>query len=191
MKLMHKIILLGLVGAMAAPMVIKGPDGQPLMNISDWMPQNADAIIASVQSIGQSSSSDTAGAGAEIFYKWKDKNDVWQMTEYRPTGLSEDKIETLTIYANANIIQSLDSSTISSALGKGAAVVNQNKAKFTYNPKKSVDLVANDDDDNKGLSLTTVSMKKIPELMNQARNLDTNLQSRREAIDAQIRQSGH
>ena len=36
---MKKIIFVMLAAALIAPMFIKGPDGKPIMTLSDWIPE--------------------------------------------------------------------------------------------------------------------------------------------------------
>lgn len=183
-KLFHKLIVLGLGGALVAPMFIKGPDGQPLMTFADWIPKDAVAMVDQVSTLGKEASGLESKSGKQIFYKWKDESGVWQLTQFRPTHLAASDIEERTIYSNANIIKSLDSSEITTALSSG----EKPKPKFTYNPKpesaiSDEDLKAQED---KGLSLTTVSMKDIPKLINQAKSVDTIMKGRMESINQQV-----
>ena len=176
MKFTHKLILLALGGAMVAPMYIKGPNGKPLMTLDDWIPKDAIAVLdATTESAGEV----VSGSGKQTFYKWKDADGVWQMTQNPPSGLDPSLIEERTIYANANIIKSLDSSEISNALG--ASISEKVKGKFAYNPEAPEDLMEGMDED-KGFSLSTVPIKKIPDLINQAQNIGTSMNARNEAL---------
>lgn len=186
MKFTHKLVLFGLGGALVAPMFIKGPDGKPLMSIDDWIPKDAVALVDKVSDLKDGAPTVESKSGKQKFYKWKDENGVWQMTQYRPKHLAGDAVEERTVYANANIIQSLDSSQISAAL-KSSHSSNQNKAKFTYNPDKPKNLLGEDGEDDSGFSMSTVSMKKIPEMINQAQGLDAKMQQRMKMIDQQSR----
>ena len=170
MKFTHKLILLALGGAMVAPMYIKGPNGKPLMTLEDWIPKDA---VALVDSTTEAASEAVSTSGKQIFYKWKDQNGVWQMTFEPPKGIDPSQIEERIIYANANIMKSLDSSEISKALG------SSQKA-FSYNPEQPDDLLEGMDD--KGFSLSTVPMNKIPDMVNQAQNIGTMMNARNEAM---------
>ncbi|GAA3944312.1 DUF4124 domain-containing protein [Litoribacillus peritrichatus] len=97
MKLMIKLLLLGLVGAIVAPMLIKGPDGRPLMSWQDFF-SSSDSGAASVSSLPQSSS------GVTTVYKWKDAEGQWHFSDKAIEG---ENHETLKYNPNANIIQSL------------------------------------------------------------------------------------
>lgn len=194
MKLLHKLILLGLGGALVAPMYIKGPNGSPLMSINDWIPQDAASLVGKVSDLKsglQDKMQEAEGSGKEIFYKWKDENGVWQMTQYKPAHLAEADIEERVIYANANIIKSLDSSEIASAL---SAPLQEGK-KFSYKPKSKsseatnevADLIETNADDLEGGLVTTVPITKIPQMINDAKNIDTVMQNRMKTIDQSTR----
>lgn len=185
MKFSHFSILAALGAAATAPMFIKGPNGKPLMSLDDWVPKDAIALVDKVSDLtAESKTTDGAASasGKQIFYKWKDENGVWQMTHYRPTHLADEDIDERTIYANANIIQSLSSEQMNSTQAVSAGA---NK-KFSYNPSAPNSLLGDEDDDD-SFSLTTVPMKKIPDLLNQAQGIDATMKQRMEAIDKHSR----
>ena len=96
MKLMIKLMLFGLVGAVVAPMLIKGPDGRPLMSWQDF--------FSSPEQGTTSSSKPTSSGGLTTVYKWKDADGQWHFSDKKIEG---DNHETLKYNPNANIIQSL------------------------------------------------------------------------------------
>ena len=186
-KFSHFSILAALGAAAAAPMFIKGPNGEPLMSFDDWVPQDAIALVDKVSDLTVKTKAGDGAAsssGKQIFYKWKDEHGVWQMTHYRPTHLADEDIDERIIYANANIIQSLSSEQMNST----EAVSVQSKKKFAYNPS-APDLSQGNDKDNEDddFSLTTVPMTKIPDLLNQAQGVDATMKQRMEVINKHSR----
>lgn len=163
-----------------APMYIKGPDGKPLMSLDDWIPKDAIALIDKASDIAEDTSLQSGGAsGKRVYYKWKDESDVWQMTQYKPTHIPESQVQERVVYANANIIKSLDTKTISSLTGSSGS---DRKPKFAYDPKPPEDLLEGEGEES-GFSLSTVSMDKIPKLIDQAQGLDQRSQDRMKAIN--------
>ena len=70
MRLFSIILVLVLVGAVLAPMYIKGPNGQPIMTADDWVPEKPAAL-----------------APDKPVYKWRDEFGVWQFGENPPEGV--------------------------------------------------------------------------------------------------------
>lgn len=93
MKLFVKLMILVLILAMAGPFFLRGPDGRPLMQVSDitqkfksWM-----------------SSTKAAPSGGEVrVHKWQDENGQWHYSDEAPQTDSE----TISIDPNTNVIQS-------------------------------------------------------------------------------------
>lgn len=76
--------------AFAGPMLMKKPDGSPLMEA----PWNS-----------SSSSSDSPSVNtSQSFYKWQDEDGTWHYSDQPQTG---QNIETVTVNTNANLIQGL------------------------------------------------------------------------------------
>ena len=148
MKLMIKLMVLALIGAVVAPMLIKGPDGRPLMSWQDFF-----SSPSKPSGTGVSSSS-----GLTTVYKWQDDEGNWHFSD-RPVVESSEK---LTYNPNANIIQSL------------AKKEEPQKVKVT--PFESTP-------DQKGPSLTTVPMDQVPELMDQAKQYQSLIDQRNEALE--------
>lgn len=95
MKLFAKLMIFVLVAAMAGPFIIRGPDGRPLMQLSDvtqrfkgWMNSSG-------------SSSPSPGGNVEV-HKWQDENGQWHYSDAAPAA----KSETISINPNTNVIQS-------------------------------------------------------------------------------------
>jgi hypothetical protein len=77
MKLVYKLIALALIAALAAPMLIKGPDGKPIMSWKDWLP-DTQAIKKSVEkSIPELPVSNSTPQPTQKVYRWKDEHGVW------------------------------------------------------------------------------------------------------------------
>jgi hypothetical protein len=97
MKIMIKLLLLALVGAVVAPMLMKGPDGKPLLSWEDFfsVPEETKMLPDAEPS---------SPAGLTTVYKWKDKDGVWHFSDKPHDHETNEK---LTYNPNANIIQSL------------------------------------------------------------------------------------
>ena len=88
-----KLMLLLLVGALTLPMIIPGPNGEPIMSIDDWIPHD---FIASLTKAGDKVSGladdaataidgQTLGAGAQI-YTWRDERGVLHYSDSPVAG---------------------------------------------------------------------------------------------------------
>lgn len=56
----------------ALPMIIPGPDGEPVMSLDDWLP-SADPIKKSVEQLTPQST--------KTMYKWQDENGQWHFSD--------------------------------------------------------------------------------------------------------------
>ncbi len=103
MKLFIKFALALLVLALSLPMWLKGPDGEPIMQLDDWLsvPSDGAALVEKASAVlnqlplpesGSDVSSDDAAretfehAPAGQFYRWQDENGVWHFSDKRPEG---------------------------------------------------------------------------------------------------------
>jgi len=117
---MKKIIFVLVIAALVAPMFIKGPDGERIMNLSDWMvpaPQVTNSVPAS---------------SAE-YYRYQDTAGNWQYTDRPPAGVEYELFE---INASVNTMKSIPvpsaSSTVTAerpATGAAGYVQNLQNAK--------------------------------------------------------------
>ncbi len=98
------VVLLGL----ALPMFLKGPDGKPIMALSDWVP-DVDQQVLDMDKLGSSLEQLTSGAGGESpftapqtadepstkvvaaksgsgsrMYKWQDEKGRWHFSSEKP-----------------------------------------------------------------------------------------------------------
>ena len=70
MRLIGKILLLSFVLMVVMPMLLKGPDGEPIMRLSDWVPSNfIDSFVGGVNKLPD------LGKESQI-YTWVDENGV-------------------------------------------------------------------------------------------------------------------
>lgn len=175
MKLFIKFMIFSVVVAMAGPFVMKGPNGQPLMDIRDLMPRVSSTSLSGLLPGDADISTATDGAtqmlGKQQFYKWKDKNGVWQFSQTPPPPGIENN--TVDVYPDANIIQSMPKDKIDSALGR---TVTETVNSVTKAPESPLD------DLGTGLFPTTVPLDKIPDLINQAKAVQDLMNQRGEQL---------
>ena len=175
-------MVLSVVLAMAGPFLMKGPDGQALMNLRDLIPMPSSMpSLDSFNLSGSENAIQPAGdhaqmVGKQRFYKWKDHNGVWQFSATPPPEGIETK--TVDVYPDANIIQSMSKEKINRTLG------------FT-NPKDDFiggnmpKLKMGDDplgDNEAGLFPSTVPLNKIPDLINDAKLVQEMMNQRGEML---------
>lgn len=155
MKIMIKLLILGLVGVVVAPMLIKGPDGRPLMSWEDFFssPSADKPATSSVNPTAPSSPS-----GLTTVYKWQDSDGQWHFSD-KPQDHVQN--ETLKYNPNANIIQSL--------------------AKKEENPEVEVEAIKEPQVPEEP-SLTTVPLTEVPELMDQAKQYQQMMDQRNQML---------
>ena len=85
MKPTFIIMLILLVGGLViAPMVVKGPTGDPIMTAEDWVPGPVQDVAEAVKPADQA-------------YRWKDAEGVWQFSDAKPAGVDDEDIQTIAI----------------------------------------------------------------------------------------------
>ena len=84
MKIFTKLLLLALVAGLAAPFILKGPNGQPLLNYKDFIP-TTDSVINSV----------TPKTETKL-YKWKDAKGHWQFGDTPPDSVAAQEMQVKT-----------------------------------------------------------------------------------------------
>jgi hypothetical protein len=96
------LLLVLVVGGFVVPMLVTGPDGQPIMKPADWLPdfKRSSGSIDGVPTVGRSPA--TSGK----LYKWQDENDRWHFSAEPPAELSSGKgsIEASTMPELENVI---------------------------------------------------------------------------------------
>lgn len=94
---MAKLLIAALIIACIAPLFIKGPDGEPLMSLQDWMPGPVDELIPQdVQEMGVPHEPTTV-------YKWQDENGQWHFSSAPPADVTD--AETMELDGDINIMQ--------------------------------------------------------------------------------------
>jgi hypothetical protein len=88
-----KIILLLLALALVAPMIISGPDGNPIMTVDDWKPdtnmlakvkQIAGLTIQAIEELTNISLSDDSLDTGNVMHKWQDAEGLWHFSDSIP-----------------------------------------------------------------------------------------------------------
>ena len=92
MKLFAKLLVLLLILAMAGPFFMRGPDGQPLMRLSD--------VTQKIKSWMSSNSSSSSGRPVKV-HRWQDENGQWHYSDEAP----EQDSEVISVDPNTNVIQ--------------------------------------------------------------------------------------
>ena len=86
-QLLIKLVLVLVVVGLFLPHWLKGPDGQPVMSIEDWVP-DISALSNLVDKIPSVPTTITAGdsPSAEVkqFYKWLDAEGSWHYSDKAP-----------------------------------------------------------------------------------------------------------
>jgi len=99
-KLIIKLLLILVIGAVAAPLFIKGPDGQPLMQVSDLIPAEVlpETLVktlgispSSTSSQSSSSPSSSTQPGSAI-YRWQDDNGQWHYSDKAPAHTQSESV---------------------------------------------------------------------------------------------------
>ncbi len=103
MKLFIKLMVLVLIAALAAPFFIKGPDGRPLMEASDFRGSLADArrsVERQWRSITSRFGRGSGGNTATV-YRWRDADGNWVYSDQpNPAGNSEQ----VTVRTDVNVM---------------------------------------------------------------------------------------
>lgn len=94
-KLFIKLILVLIVGGLVLPLWLKGPDGQPIMSISDWMP-DVSALSKLLDKIPSTpTATDSQAAEGKQFYKWQDEEGGWHYSDRAPDSALEVEVQEL------------------------------------------------------------------------------------------------
>ena len=83
MKLFYKLIILALIGSLAAPFIVKGPDGKPLMDYKDL-----------VKSFSPSKEFKQAISGGQPqLYRYQNEKGQWQYTDTPPDSVQAQTVK--------------------------------------------------------------------------------------------------
>ncbi len=126
MKLYIKLILFLVVLAVAAPFIMKRPDGRPLLTIND-IKSGDSAIMKSFKTLTDffHSSSDALSLGDKLpengerlltrVHKWQDKEGIWHFSDQQPEGATSETVE---IDPNQNILEMNDADVLKKLIGE-------------------------------------------------------------------------
>ncbi len=105
------VLVLGLAG----PFIMKGPDGRPLMELDDLIPdfssmkRKASGVLSDVNDTVGALSGDNGGEPSEFgktrVYRWKDEKGRWQYSDTPPASQESEK---LLINPDVNIVQATE-----------------------------------------------------------------------------------
>lgn len=155
-----RLVLPLLVLVFVLPMIMPGPDGKPVMNWRDWLPDKS--TIAPVADVLE----DTNGAGqpaTQAFYRWQDEQGRWHFSDSPPPDT------VLADQANAGLAEQLP------------VVTNRMDALPQAEPEQA----ATTSTDSGGLpfSPTTVPLQDIPKLIEDAKKVQQLVDKRYQEID--------
>ncbi len=133
--MMMKLTLMLLVLALGGLLIIKGPDGEPLLEIGDFL----DDAENSLQNLVPGESPfDSASPSVTRVYKWKDENGVWQFSN---KAVDSEGAELLELDGQINIIRSIDVTTNSQKVVPGQDVVDTIPGVMTVAPEQAADMI--------------------------------------------------
>ncbi len=165
MKLFIKLILVVLVIGLAAPFVLKDPDGKPWMNINSILPdlramlqQGKGALDQAVDKTKSLSGNDASSSKKTKVHKWRDENGVWQ---YSDTPNPDGKSEEMWVDPNTNLVKSTPMTT-----AEPKSEENQEQKKSPHLPVPM-----------------TVSPDKVSKLMDDAKNIQGLMDKRAKDLD--------
>ena len=113
MKLFTKLMILVVLAALVAPFVLRGPDGQPIMELNDVLPDAMGverslegaldrAENAAGELLGEDAPTGTAGMTRVV--RWQDANGVWHFAQEAPEGVVAEE---MLIDPDANLVQGM------------------------------------------------------------------------------------
>jgi len=108
MKLFYIMMVLMLLGALALPFFMKGPNGQPIMTVDDMVGDGVSNSLGGIAG-GRASSEPVE------MYRWQDEHGVWQFGERAPeqvvaAKLSVDDSRTTSMGSEWNLSETVSQS---------------------------------------------------------------------------------
>jgi hypothetical protein len=201
-KLFVKLMLFLLVLALAGPFVLKGPDGVPLLSLSDLKLPDVSSVLPA-KDVALESASEPGGQQwiqwsgrdaapfnpdkltreqlaqldireqANIYYRWQDQNGVWQFSSLPNRNTLNHVVRT---DPDANVLQSLSQEQIDKVFGRVAP--NENSI-TRDNP------LANGKGLENSLPIpTTIPVTEIPKLLEQAKDVQKIAETRLKQMDS-------
>lgn len=194
MKLFVKFMMFLLVLALAGPFLMKGPNGKPLLSFKDfdlpdlslpttppeelsgtgeeaWIAWSKDKVVEpKVYVIDPTDPNQKPPQSRPgVFYRWKDKDGVWQFSNTPNPNTANIVVET---DPNANVVQSLSTDKIDTALGRVREVVE---------PESE-----GEEEESSIPMPTTVPLAEVPDLINQAKAVQDLVNKRTEMLDKSL-----
>ncbi|MEM1145456.1 MAG: DUF4124 domain-containing protein [Pseudomonadota bacterium] len=102
-----KLLIAILLVACVAPMIIKGPDGEPIMTLDDWkpdVPATVDELKQQVMATGKEVMPEKAASVYGTVYRWQDENGAWHFSDQAPPDSNAELIE----ISDANLVDALE-----------------------------------------------------------------------------------
>ena len=149
-KLLGLVLLLGFMGFF----VIKRPDGQPWLSVSDLAPDLSEL---------KDEMGDAMPREPAHVYRWQDDEGVWQFSDQPPEQMAD--LEMVELHPDRNLIQGLRTPE------------HESNAESIEAPDTSVN----------PLPLpTTVPMEDIPQLLEDAKQIQQLMQQRQQQLDSAL-----
>lgn len=99
---MIKLLIGLLIIACILPLFIKGPDGEPIMSLSDWVPEVPDAV----SDLAGEVTPDPVSSDPVTVYKWQDEDGQWHFSNQPPEV--PDGAETMELSGDINLMESVE-----------------------------------------------------------------------------------
>lgn len=168
MKIRHKMMMLSLLALLALPMFLVGPSGKPLMSLNDWLPGDVTLNSATkklVKTWNKASGALEQSTGINMtvetpkLYKWKDAKGHWQFSN-EPPPANVGEVFMQDIPQMGNVMQPVT-------------------------PRERAD--ANAGNNGPGFKLafpTSIPLKDIPKLVDDAKKLQKTADLRQRALES-------
>ncbi len=133
--MMVKLTMMLLILLLGGLLIIKGPDGEPLLEIEDFLD---DAEETFQDLVPDESPFDTGSSSVTRVYKWKDDNGVWQFSNM---PVERQDAELLEFDGQINIIRSIDVSTSSQGSTEVQGSIEAIPGVMTVSPEQAADMI--------------------------------------------------
>jgi len=154
MKILTKLMLLGLVGLLAAPFILKKPDGTPWLTWSDLFEGASDSASALRSQLPITNSNSQ-------MYKWQDAAGKWHYSD-RPSD--DFQTETVKVDAAYNQMKHIE-------LPEG------------FGESKRKQAQTSEQEQQPSLPLTTAPLEKVPDMLNDIERVQEKMDQRQRALD--------
>ena len=189
MKIMIKLMLLGLIGLLVAPLIIKGPDGRPIMSLD-----NLNLFNSQKSAYNQSNDK----SSLTTVYKWQDAEGQWHFSDNKIKG---ENHQTLRYNSNSNVIQSLakkeEPQVYAANNHQPLEFINRATSSRTkpskeeeeapFNQRYYHDQGANSSGGYAATNFATIPTADIPELMKKAKEVQQLIDARNRQLEDTLR----